>query len=154
MPANFDGSLADRILGPLVILQRSLHREVNGYSLITAAGYCRNAFRDILPGVLLHEGSHYLTDYRWSQDRFSIIPVHWTGAVFSWGMWRPLVRIGSLMHSSNGALIASGLLYLHRCEPLNLPRWWVWTGGWTLSELINALVARPDFWLWIYLALW
>jgi hypothetical protein len=161
---NLDGLLwLVVLLGPLLILQRGLHREVQAIFLIltrrpdiTIAMFSLIFF----PGVLLHEGSHFLMARLLGvrTGRFSLFP-------------RPLedgrLQLGFVETSSAdwlrdaliGAapLLAGGLFVAYAgLERLGLLSLWQTfsTGGVNaLKDSLPVLLDQPDFWLWFYLTL-
>ena len=164
MPANFDGFLwLILALGPLVILQRNLHREVQWvFLLITRRLDIAVMLFSLIffPGVLLHEGSHYLTARLVGvrTGKFSIIPRPLDRSRLQLGYvetahsdWIRDALIGMAPLITGGLFVAyTGVLQLKLPELAQV----LWTGGVdAFSPLIDALVSRPDFWLWIYLAL-
>ena len=80
MPPNTDGVLYLLILlGPLFILQRSLHRETQAiFLLLTRRTELAIILFSLLffPGILLHESSHYLTARLLGvrTGKFSLVP--------------------------------------------------------------------------------
>jgi hypothetical protein len=147
---------------PFILVQRLLHREVQGiFLLLTRRPAVALGLFSLLffPGVLLHEVSHFLTAklLRVRTGRFSVMP-----KVLSDGRLRmgyvetapsdtlrdaligaaPLVT-GSLLIAYLGAyrLGLSALATLALQE--NWEVFWAWLG---------ALPNQPDFWLWFYLA--
>jgi len=146
---------------PFVLVQRWLHRELQTILLILThrpalvVGLFSLIF---LPGVLVHETSHWLMArlLRVKTGRFSIIPKVIRNGKIQLGFVETaqvdVVRdalIGVAPLISGGRLIA--WLGIH---PLGmLPLWgdlthWDWSQLWLgISNLPN----QPDFWLWFYL---
>jgi hypothetical protein len=147
---------------PLVFLQRLLHREIQAVFLILSHSpeFTIALFSIIfLPGVLLHEFSHYLMAVILGVPaaRFSLIPQLLPNGRLQLG-YVETVRTDFLRDSLIGAapLIAGGavLAYL-AVAPLDLlPLWGVLRNyQWNLFWLgITLLPQVKDFPLWFYLA--
>jgi hypothetical protein len=156
------------LIGPLLIFQRQLHREIQSvFLLITRRGEISLTLFSLLffPGVLLHEGSHYLMARLLGvkTGRFSLVPRPLGKGRLQLGFVETSTAdffrdalIGAAPLLAGGAFVAyAGLVHL------DLPA--VWSsltgsccspGEISISELFNALSsshARPDFWLWFYL---
>lgn len=149
-------------LGPLMLFQRLLHREIQAVLLlITRRADISTVLFSLLffPGVLLHELSHFLmARLLWVRTgRFSIVPQPLTDGRLQLGYVETartdLLRdalIGAAPLLVGGAFVAYagldrlGLLVLweslRQAAPTGL------TGAWT------AVYQRSDFWLWVYLA--
>lgn len=151
------------LLGPFLFLQRRLHYEVQAVLLlltrredISAALFALLFF----PGVLLHEGSHYLMAklLRVPTGAFSLIPQSLDGNRLRLGFVETApadvlrdALIGMAPLLTGGAFVAyAGVTRLGLLA--------VWDalarGNWaaTLGALA-ASYASPDFWLWFYLLL-
>jgi membrane-associated protease RseP (regulator of RpoE activity) len=81
------------MLAPLIFLQRLLHRELQAVFLIAtrSARFTIGLFQLIfLPGVFLHESSHYLMAkiLRVPTGRFSVLRARCLMGGFKWDMWR------------------------------------------------------------------
>lgn len=149
------------LLGPLLLFQRWLHREIQAVLLIiTRRPAVALGFFSILffPGVLLHEASHFLAARILGvrTGRLSLIPRPMAGGRLRMGYVEtaaadpvrdtlvgaaPLVS-GALVVAFIGARII-GLLPLS--EELVQGRWVEFLRG------FSALPQQPDFWLWFYL---
>ncbi len=149
-------------LGPLFLFQSRLHREIQAVLLLLTR---RKEVAIVLfslvffPGVLVHEGSHYLAAKLLGvrTGRFSLLPRPTRDGRLQMGsvetdrsdVFRSAL-IGAAPLLVGGALVAYigfTLLRLHELWPL------VVAGN--LSGLLNAVTALPrvpDFWLWFYLA--
>jgi hypothetical protein len=149
------------LVGPLLILQRLLHRELQAvFLLVTRRGEISLVLFSLLffPGVLLHEGSHWtmarLLGVR--TGRFSLLP-------------RPLkdgrLQLGFVETSATDflrdALIGAAPLVLGGIFvayagffQLGLPALWGSLKGGEVTSwpaFVTEAAARPDFWLWFYL---
>lgn len=148
-------------LGPLLILQRLLHREIQTVLLqITRRADLAMMLFSLLffPGVLLHEGSHFLMAQilRVRTGRFSILPHPLPDGRLQLGYVEtaaadPLreTLIGAAPLLAGGAFIAFAGI-----NRLNLLALWsqLQAGGMaSLTQLAAGLFAQADFWLWFYL---
>lgn len=150
-------------LGPLLLLQRMLHREVQTiFLIITRRSDLSIALFAVLffPGVLLHEGSHYLAArlLRVRTGRFSIIPRPLADGRLQMGYvetaasdWVRDTLIGAAPLITGGLFVAYagltrlGLLELWQAQTL---------GGLEAAlGLLSQIMARSDFWVWFYLTL-
>jgi len=147
---------------PFILVQRWLHREVQGiFLLLTRRPAVALGLFSLLffPGVLLHEISHYLAAklLRVRTGRFSVIPKALPDGRLRMGYVEtapsdavrdaligaaPLVA-GSLLIAYLGAyrlgMSSLAVLALH--------------GDWeSFREGLSLLPNHPDFWLWFYLA--
>jgi hypothetical protein len=171
MPADLDGLLwLVALLGPLLLLQRSLHREIQLILLmLTRRIEIAIALFSLLffPGVLLHEGSHYLMARLLGvrTGRFSLLPRPLGDGKLQMGYVETapsdLLRdalIGAAPLLAGGLFVAYAGLY-----QLGLGELWqnasvqdIQGFGGVLRafwEALPALLERPDFWLWFYLTL-
>jgi hypothetical protein len=146
---------------PLVFLQRLLHREIQAVFLIVSRSpeFTIALFSLIfLPGVLLHEFSHYLMAVILGVPaaRFSLIPQMLPDGRLQLG-YVETVKTDIIRDSLIGAapLIAGGLFvaYLSVTRLELLPLWAVLRNGqWNLFFLgISLLPQIKDFPLWFYL---
>ena len=148
-------------LGILLLLQRSLHREIQAvFLLLTHRQAIALVMFSILffPGVLLHEVSHYLvavlTGVR--TGGFSLIPrplqdgrlqLGYVETVPTDFVRESLIGVAPLV--SGGLFVTFAGLYR-----LGLPVLWdslthtSWDG---FIQALSTLPIRPDFWLWFYL---
>lgn len=147
---------------PLLLLQRKLHFELQAVFLLLthrpslALGLFSFLF---FPGVLLHETSHFLAARLLlvRTGRFSILPkllpdgrlrLGYVETARSDPLRDSIIGMAPLI--TGGAAIASMAVYPLGLLPLALSaRAGQWQVVW--AELA-VLPARPDFWLWLYLA--
>jgi hypothetical protein len=150
------------MLGPLLISQRALHREIQVlFLLITRRPEIAAALFSLLffPGVLLHEGSHYLMAKILNVPigRVSLIPESMDGKRLRLGF----VETGKT-DILRDALIGTaplliGGLFVAYAGIIRLDLLLVWDGfaSGDLEAALNGMMdsfAVPDFWLWFYLA--
>jgi len=149
-------------LVPLIIIQRLLHREIqlNLLLLTRRPDLCVIIFSLLfLPGVFLHETSHYLAARLMGvrTGRFSIIPRAMAGGKLQLGYVETVRWIGcGIDHRYCAAVKRDGICGLCRTGPAAIDRL-VGTGE-DLSiagamEGLKQMQAQPDFWLWFYLVL-
>lgn len=152
------------LLLPLVILQRSLHRQIQGIFLLSTR---RPDLTIVLfsllffPGVLLHECSHYLMALllRVRTGGFSLLPRRLEDGRLRLG-YVETAPADPLREALIGAapLLTGGLFVAFAgARQMGLPAVWesaliaVETGGDAFMSALAALPQRPDFWLWFYL---
>lgn len=150
-------------LVPLLLLQRMLHREVQTiFLLITRRSDLSIALFAVtfFPGVLLHEGSHYLAArlLRVRTGRFSIIPRPLPNGRLQMGYvetatsdWVRDTLIGAAPLISGGLFVAyAGLAQLGFLE-----LWQMYAAGGldAAVALLAQIGERSDFWVWFYLTL-
>jgi hypothetical protein len=149
------------LLVPMVYLQRYLQREIQAiFLLITRQAEISMALFSLLflPGVLLHEGSHFIMARLLGvrTGRFSIIPRKLEGGRIRLGYVETAsvdffrdALIGLAPLITGGVFIA-----VLGASRLGLNSLWVSLTQGKL-ELINpaikTIVSQPDFWLWFYL---
>ena len=159
---SFDGLLwllAVSVL--LVFLQRSLHREIQAFFLILSRrpGFTQVVFALIfLPGVFLHELSHFLTAkvLGVQTGKFSLIPQTQPNGKLRLGYVETVsggfirdALIGAAPLVMGSLLVAYAAIYLlHLLPVLDQIRQANWNGFWTG---LAAVPQTPDFWLWFYL---
>jgi hypothetical protein len=149
-------------LVPFILVQRWLHRELQGVFLLTT----RHPTAAILlfqvvflPGVFLHEMSHFVTAklLRVRTGRFSLLPQLMGNGLLRMGF----VEIGQtdyLRDSLIGAapLISGGLavgaLGIYKLGVLPLMEYLQQQNLPGLFDALWSLPKQPDFWLWFYLA--
>lgn len=148
-------------LGPLLLLQRALHREIQAvFLLITRRPDLAIALFSLLffPGVLLHEFSHYVMArlLRVPTGTVSLIPQSVEGnrlrlGFVETGKTDPLrdALIGAAPMLTGGLFVAyAGIVHLGLLS--------VWDGlaGGSIDVALNSLATSytsADFWLWFYL---
>ncbi|MEJ5223517.1 MAG: hypothetical protein WHV44_03605 [Anaerolineales bacterium] len=160
--STFDGLLwLVLMLLPLYLLQRLLHHEIQAIFLITTRHEAASMFLFalvFLPGVLLHELSHFVTArlLRVRTGRFSLLPRMLSNGRLRLG-YVETASTDVLRDSLIGAapLLAGGLFVSFAATgPLQLlPLWDVLRAGqWPLVWVgLSMLPSLPDFWLWFYL---
>jgi hypothetical protein len=160
--SSFDGLLwllATLVL--LVILQRTLHREIQAVFLILTKnpGFTQTLFALIFfPGVFLHELSHFLVAKLlgvWT-GKFSLIPQAQANGKLrlgyvetaSGGFIRDAL-IGAAPLVTGSLFVAYAGIYQLRLLPFwDFIRQADWSGFWAG---LKAVLQVPDFWLWFYL---
>jgi hypothetical protein len=159
---SFDGLLwllAASVL--LVVLQRSLHREIQAFFLIMThrVGLTEAIFALIfLPGVFLHELSHFLMAKLMGVQtgKFSLIPQTQPNGKLrlgyvetaSGGFIRDAL-IGAAPLVTGSLFVAYVAIYHYGLLPLwDFLRLAKWDGFWAG---LAAVPKTPDFWLWFYL---
>jgi hypothetical protein len=149
-------------LGPLLFIQRWLHREIQLVLMVITR---RQATTLVLfsllffPGVLLHETSHYLMArlLRVRTGGFSLLPTVMPDGKLRLGYVETsqsdVVReslIGMAPLLTGGAIVAYlGISRLGLVPLAGLIGQGDWPGFWQALALLPRL---PDFWLWFYLA--
>jgi hypothetical protein len=150
------------LLGPLLICQRSLHREIQGvFLLLTRRAEISLALFSLLffPGVLIHEASHYLMSRLLGvpTGRVSLLPRPMENGRLQLG-YVETGRTDILRDALIGMapLLAGGLcVALTGLRGLGLDG--LWTAlfgadqGASFREAVKIVTERPDFWLWFYL---
>jgi hypothetical protein len=164
MPSNLDGLVwLFCSLVPLLLLQRRLHREIQAvFFLITRRLDIAVVIFSIIffPGVLLHEGSHYLVARLLGvrTGGFSLIPRPLGDGKLQLGYvetvsadWLREALVGAAPLITGGLFVAYAGLF-----QLKLITLWqaLWAGSLDIFlGSFRTLMSRPDFWLWFYLAL-
>ncbi len=160
--SNFDGLLwllAAALL--LVVLQRSLHREIQAFFLILTrrTGLTEVIFALIfLPGVFLHELSHFvMAKLLWvPTGRFSLFPQALPNGKLRLGFVETasggFIRdafIGAAPLVTGSLFVVYVAIYRFHLLPLwDFIRLAGWNGFWTG---LAAVPKTPDFWIWFYL---
>ena len=149
------------MLGPLLLLQRGLHREIQAvFLLLTRRADLAVALFSLLffPGVLLHEASHYLMAKILGvpTGKVSLIPQTLDGNRLRLGFVETgqadLLRdalIGAAPLLSGGLLVA--YLGIVRLGLLSVWEALVSTDLEATLGALSAVFRAPDFWLWFYL---
>lgn len=149
------------LLVPLLYLQRFLQREIQAiFLLITRQPEISMALFSLmfLPGVLLHESSHFLMAHLVGvrTGRFSIIPKKLEGGRIQLGYVETassdffrdaLIGVAPLV--TGGIFVAFG-----GASRLGLNTIWESLTQGQISSIslaVKTVVDRPDFWLWFYL---
>jgi hypothetical protein len=149
------------MLGPLLVLQRRLHFEIQAVFLLTVkrADLALVLFSLLFfPGVLLHETSHYLMARLLGvrTGRFSLLPTPLPGGRLRLGyvetartdVFRDFL-VGAAPLLAGGLFVAYAGLFRLELGPL-----WQSLLALDLSaawSVLGRLHERPDFWLWFYL---
>lgn len=149
------------LIGPLLILQRGLHREIQAifFILTRRADVSMGLFAILFfPGVLLHEGSHFLMARLLGvrTGRFSLLPRPLPNGRMQLGFvetaaadWVRDALIGAAPLVAGGLCVAYIGIY-----QLGLPAIWMQVRSGNLQSILqgfSTLYAQPDFWLWFYL---
>ncbi len=149
------------IMGPLLIIQSRLHRELQAvFLLITRRVDVSLILVSILflPGVLLHEASHYLVARLLGvpTGKISIIPRVQDDGHLQLG-YVETTHTDILRDTLIGvAPLVAGVLFIAYVgvSQLGLPFIWEnWVGGESLSlyKALPYLYNSADFWMWFYL---
>jgi len=149
------------LLGPLLLLQRSLHREIQAiFLLLTRRADLALALFSLvfLPGVIIHETSHYVMSRLLGvpTGRMSLLPRPLEGGRLQLG-YVETGRTDILRDTLIGVspLLAGGLcVALTGIHGLGLDGLWtvIFSGeSATFGEAVRAIQERADFWLWLYL---
>jgi hypothetical protein len=160
--SSFDGLLwllAAAVL--LVVLQRSLHREIQAFFLIVTrrTGLTEAIFALIfLPGVFLHELSHFLMAKMLGVQtgKFSLIPQALPNGKLRLGYVETVsggfirdALIGAAPLVTGSLFVVFVAIYRFHLLPLwDFIRLGGWDGFWTG---LAAVPKVPDFWIWFYL---
>ena len=160
---NWDGFLwLLLLLGPLLILQRSLHREIQSvFLLLTRRAEMSFALFSLLflPGVFLHEVSHFLVARLLGvrTGKFSLLPRALPNGKLQLG-YVETAKTDILRDSLIGAapLVAGGLFVAYAgLNRMGLEAVLGAAQNLHISEVWNALkvsTSNQDFWLWFYLS--
>lgn len=148
-------------LGPLLFVQRRLHREIQAvFLLITRHKEISLALFSLLffPGVLLHELSHYVVARLLGvrTGRFSLLPTPMPDGRLRLGFVET-ASVDFIRDALIGAapLISGGLFVAYAgIQRLKLTLLWdsLAYGKISLKEVLTTIPAQADFWLWFYLA--
>jgi hypothetical protein len=160
--ANLDGLLWLLLLiAPLLFLQRNLHREIQAiFLLLTRQPEIAVALFSLifLPGVLLHETSHYLMARLLGvrTGRFSIVPQKMEDGRLQLGFVET-AAVDFFRDALIGAapLITGGLFVAFAgLARMGLNTLWASLAGGQMRvflDTLTSLTEQPDFWLWFYL---
>ncbi|MCI0520344.1 MAG: hypothetical protein L0Z70_08825 [Chloroflexi bacterium] len=148
------------LVGPFILVQRRLHLDIQAvFLLLTRRSEIAIALFSILffPGVLLHEGSHYLMARLLGvrTGRFSLIPRPLPDGRLQLG-YVETAAADFLRDALIGAApLFSGLLLVAYAgwARLGLPQAWEGLSAGGLAATAASVYQRPDFWLWFYLIL-
>ncbi len=149
------------LLVPLLYLQRLMQREIQAvFLLLTRQPEISMALFSLLflPGVLLHELSHFIVAKLLDvpTGRFSIIPRRLEGGRIQLGF----VETGSTDFVRDALIgvapLVSGVIFVALVGVSRLGFNLLWDNlvrGQlsALNPTLASMVARPDFWLWLYL---
>ena len=162
MPANLNGLLWLLLCtGPLLLLQRKLHREIQAvFLIITRRADLTQMLFSVLffPGILLHESSHYLMARLLGvrTGRFSLLPRPLENGRLQLGFvetaptdWLRDAMIGAAPLLTGGLFVA--FAGLARLGLVGLWQTWQVSGIQSSLSTVPGLVEQPDFWLWFYL---
>jgi len=162
MPVNWDGFFwLLALLGPMLLLQRKLHREIQAIFLLLT-GNLKIAlllFSFIfLPGVLLHELSHFIMAklLQVRTGKFSLSPQNLEDGRLQLG-YVETARTDLVRDALIGIapLVAGGLFVIFAgLTRLNLDQLWqdvVVQSNLDFGSALRLATGRPDFWLWFYL---
>lgn len=149
------------LLVPLLYLQRLLQREIQAiFLLITRQPEISMALFSLLflPGVLLHELSHFLMAKLLDvpTGRFSIIPRKLEGGRIQLG-YVETVSTDFVRDALIGvAPLITGVIFVAAAGVTRLGINTLWGSliqGQlsSINPVLISMVARPDFWLWFYL---
>jgi hypothetical protein len=162
MPTNLDGLVwLLLLLGPLLFLQRHLHREIQSvFLLLTHRPEVALALFSLLffPGVLLHETSHYIMArlLRVRTGHFSLLPQPLPNGRLQLG-YVETVPADVLRDALIGMapLLTGGLFVSYAgVTRLGLGSLWALVKSGQSAGLGTALAnltSQPDIWLWFYL---
>ncbi len=160
--ANFDGLIwLLLLLGPLVLSQRQLHREIQAvFLLITRRADIALVLFSIifLPGVFLHELSHFVMAMllQVRTGRFSLVPHTMPNGRLQLG-YVETASTDFLRDALIGfapLLVGSLFVTYAGLYHMGFPQLWDEFMSGDLGRLwtaLSSLPAQPDFWLWFYL---
>jgi hypothetical protein len=146
---------------PLVILERWIHKHLQGLWLLLLrdADMALVMYSLImLPGVLLHEGSHWLAALLLGvrTGRFSVIPKRLPNGNLRLG-YVETAKADPLREALIGAApLAAGVAAIIFMGYARLGVGAVGTAAaqgdvWATAAAVQAMGRQPDFWLWVYL---
>ncbi len=149
------------LLVPLLYLQRFLQREIQAiFLLVTRQPEISMALFSLifLPGVLLHEVSHFLMAKLLDvpTGRFSIIPRKLAGGRIQLG-YVETVPTDFVRDALIGvAPLVSGIVFIAFLGVSRLGFNVLWGNLFQgqlslLSDTLTSMLSHPDFWLWFYL---
>lgn len=149
------------LLGPLIFIQRRLHWEIQAaFLLLTGRADLSNVLFSLLflPGILLHEVSHFLmaTILRVPTKKFSVIPQTLADGRLRLG-YVETAKTDLLRETLIGAApLLSGILFIAYVGMIQFGFTDIWRSFQASAQIpaqveVSALVSQPDFWLWLYL---
>jgi hypothetical protein len=160
MPESLDGLLWVLILlGPLVLFQRLVHREIQILLLVV---FRRDDLVPVffsmifLPGVVLHELSHYLAALllQVRTGKFSLFPRTTPDGRLQLG-YVETAKVDPLRDSLIGAApLVTGSIFVTYAGLVRLNLDVLWGSFSRASDFASGLqqvYQSPDFWLWFYL---
>jgi hypothetical protein len=150
------------ILGPFIILKGALHKELQSvlYLVTRRLDVAYTLFYILfLPGVILHELSHYLMAVllRVKTGRFSIVPRNMGDGRIQLGFVET-AKADFLRDSIIGfAPLLTGCLFVGYVGTKKMSLWSLWAGLSTADpglvlQAISEILTLPDIWLWFYLS--
>jgi hypothetical protein len=152
--------IAAAALVPLIYLERWIHRHLQGLGLLLTGDpevAVLIYYVLLLPGVLLHEGSHWLAAklLRVPVKRVSLWPQPGRGGTIRLGLVETdqadplratLIGLAPLAAGVSVIILAGSLLGTESLATA------ITTGDLpTIGAALRGLTATPDFWLWLYL---
>lgn len=149
------------VLAPLVVLERWIHRHLQGVWLLILrdADLALIVYSLImLPGVILHEGSHWLaaTLLLVRTGRFSIIPERMPNGTLRLG-YVETAKVDFVREALIGAaplMFGAGVIIFVGYGRLGVgPVGEALARGdlLTMTQALQTMTRVPDFWLWLYL---
>jgi len=149
------------LLGPLIFIQRRLHWEIQAaFLLFTGRADIANMLFALLflPGILLHEVSHFLMAkiLRVPTKKFSILPQTLADGRLRLG-YVETAKTDLLRETLIGAApLLSGILFIAYVGMVQFGFTEIWRSFLESAQIptqigLSPLVSQPDFWLWLYL---
>ena len=148
-------------LGPLIFIQRRLHWEIQAaFLLLTGRADLANVLFALLflPGILLHEVSHYLMAkiLRVPTKKLSVIPETLADGRLRLG-YVETVKTDLLRETLIGAApLISGILFIAYVGMVQFGFTEIWRSFLASAQIpaqidLSPVFSQPDFWLWLYL---
>lgn len=149
------------LLGPLIFIQRRLHWEIQAaFLLLTGRVDLSNVLFALLflPGILLHEVSHYLMAkiLRVPTKKFSVIPQTLADGRLRLG-YVETAKTDLLRETLIGAApLLSGILLIAYVGMIQFGFTDIWRSFQASAQIpaqidLSPVFSQPDFWLWLYL---